>query len=221
MSTSQNSDPRLDQAAVTDESLLVAHEKAAGKQPDDGGHYRLMPLALLFVFSGFILFAGTYLGQFGGGFDPAVYDERGHSKKGKDATTAAAPADPLVLGKNVYNQVCMACHQATGQGLPGAFPPLAGSEWANGSEDRAIRIVLHGLQGPIKVKGADFNGAMPATGPGSGFNLNPEKIAAVLTYVRQEWGNSAPPVSPAKVAEIRAQEGNRVPWTAAELEKIP
>src|SRR5688572_1704891 len=122
MSTPLNSDPRLDQAAVTDESLLAAHEKMMGKQPDDKGHYRLMPLVLLFVFSGFIFFAGTYLGHYSGGFDPKVFDEHGHSTKGGKDGPAAAPADPLVLGKNVYNQVCAACHQVTGQGLPPAFP---------------------------------------------------------------------------------------------------
>lgn len=217
MSASPNSDPRLDQAAVTDESLLAAHEKLAGKQPDDKGHYRLMPLVLLFVFSGFIFFAGTYLGHYSGNFSPVVFDP--HGKPPKKGEGPAQPAvDPMVLGRNTYNQVCMACHQANGQGLPGAFPPLAESEWVTGPEDRAIRIVLYGLQGPIKVKGQDYNGAMPAAGPGSGFNLNAEKVAAVLTYVRSQWGNNAPEVSPAKVQEIRGQLGNRGPMTAAELQ---
>lgn len=221
MSTPSNSDPRLDQAAVTDESLLAAHEKLAGQQPDDKGHYRLMPLVLLFVFSGFIFFAGTYLGHYSGNFSPVVYDPHGKPPETGDGAPKAAPVDPIVLGRTTYNAVCMACHQANGQGLPGAFPPLVESEWVTGSEDRAIRIVLYGLQGPIKVKGQDFNGVMPAAGPGSGFNLNAEKVAAVLTYIRQEWGNSAPAVSAAKVQEIRGQLGNRGPMTAAELEQVP
>jgi mono/diheme cytochrome c family protein len=134
---------------------------------------------------------------------------------------AAVAVDPLVLGKNVYAQVCAACHQPTGLGLPPAFPPLAGSEWVSGSEERLIRIVLHGLQGPIKVKGVEYVGAMPAAGPGSGYNLSPEKVAAVLTYIRKEWGGIETPTAAAKVAEVRGKEGNRQPWTAAELEKIP
>lgn len=223
MSAASNSDPRLDQAAVTDESILSAHDLLAGKQPDDKGHYKLMPLVLLFAFSGFIFFAGTYLGHYAGNFSPAIYDE--HAKPPKEGASApAAPVDPIVLGKAVYTQVCMACHQVTGQGLPPAFPPLAGSEWVMGSEDRVIRIVLHGLQGPIKVKGADFGSVpMPALGPGTaGFNLSPERIAAVLTYVRQEWGNSAPPVSVDKVNQVRAEIGNRpTAWTAAELQQVP
>ncbi|MEX2044600.1 MAG: cytochrome c, partial [Opitutus sp.] len=134
---------------------------------------------------------------------------------------AAAPVDPIALGRNVYSTVCAACHQATGLGLPPAFPPLAGSEWVAGSEERIIRIVLHGLTGPIKVGGTEYNGMMPPAGPGSGFNLSPERIAAVLTYVRQEWGNQAPAVSAEKVSEVRGKEGTRAPWTAAELEKLP
>ncbi len=211
----ENRDPRIDQAAVTDESLLLAHEKFLGKQPDEKARYRLLPLNLLFVFSGLIFFGATYLGRYSGHFDPKVFDET--APRGA-AAAAAAPVDPVAMGRTVYTTVCAACHQATGQGLPPAFPPLAGSEWVNGSEERVIRIVLHGLSGPIKVAGTDYNSVMPAAGPGSGFNLSPEKIAAVLTYVRQEWGNSAPPVSVEKVREVQGQVGSRGPWTAAELE---
>lgn len=221
MSTPSPQDPRVDVAAVTDESLLSAHEKLLGEQPDEKARYRLMPLALLFIFSGLIFFGGTYLGRYSGHFKPEIYNENAVHGAGGTGAPPPATVDPLVLGKSVYGTVCAACHQGNGQGLPGAFPPLAGSEWVVGSEERAIRIVLHGLQGPIKVKGTDFVGAMPAAGPGSGFNLSPEKVAAVLTYIRQEWGNSAPPVSVEKVAEIRGKEGNHAPWTADELSKLP
>ncbi len=216
MSTPSQPDPRIDLSAVTDQSLLADHEKLLGKQPDDKGRYKLMPLALLFFFSGLIFFGGTYLGRYSGNFHPQVFNETVHPPKA-GAVVAAAPVDPIVMGRAVYNQVCASCHQPTGLGLAPVFPPLAGSEWVTGSEDRAIRIVLHGLQGPIQVKGVEYTGVMPAAGPGSGFNLSPERIAAVLTFIRQEWGNSAPPVSAARVSEIRAQAGNRGAWTAAEL----
>jgi mono/diheme cytochrome c family protein len=221
MSNSSQPDPRVDQAAVTDESLLAAHDKVLGPQPDEKARYRLLPLNLLFIFSGLIFFGGTYLGRYSGYFSPHIYNENMHPPKAGEAGPAAAAVDPLVLGKTVYGAVCAACHQPTGLGLPPAFPPLAGSEWVSGSDERIVRIVLHGLQGAIKVKGTEFNGVMPATGPGSGYNLSPEKIAAVITYIRQEWGNSGPPIAAAKVAEIRAKEGNRAAWTVAELEKLP
>src|SRR5471030_2956387 len=96
MSTLSNHDPRLDQSAATDESLLAAHEKVLGQQPDDKGHYRLLPLNLLFVFSGLIFFAGTYLNRFSGHFDPHIYTE--HAKPGQ--AVAAAPAlSPVDMGK--------------------------------------------------------------------------------------------------------------------------
>lgn len=220
MSSSKDPNPVQASTRASDDSLQADHEKVLGKQPDEKGNYRLLPLNLLFLLSAAILFAGTYLGRFSGYFHPKVYDEYGHPPKtGAEAATAAV--DPLVLGKNVYAQVCAACHQPTGMGLPPAFPPLAGSEWVAGSEERVIRILLHGLQGPIKVKGVDYIGAMPAVGPGSGYNLNPEKVAAVLTFVRKEWAGIDTPVSAAKVSEIRGKDGSRQPITVAELEKLP
>jgi mono/diheme cytochrome c family protein len=221
MSTPAQFDPRVDQAAITDESLLAAHEKMLGKQPDEKARYRLLPLGLLFLFSGLIFFGGTYLGRYAGHFDPLVYNE--NVKHSGGATAPAAAADPVEMGKKLFNNAaCNTCHQATGVGVPGAIPPLAGSEWATGPEERVIRIVLHGLQGPIKVAGTDYNSAMPAFGKvaGSAYNWTDDKVAAVLTYVRQEWGNKAGPITPEKVAEIRTKEGDHKPWNPADLEKL-
>lgn len=219
MSVPLNNDPRIDDAAITDETVITSHEKLLGRQPDEKARYSLMTLTLVFIFAGLILAGATYLGRFRGDFDPMVYNETAP----KQAAEAVA-ANPVEAGKKVYTTVCMACHQANGQGLPGAFPPLAGSEWVTGSEERLIRIALHGLQGPVKVKGADYNSLMPPTGrvPGSGFNLSDDRIAHVLTYIRQEWGNQAGPITPEKVAEVHTKEAARAtPWTAAELEKLP
>jgi len=220
MSTPFQSDPRVDQAAVTDASLLAAHEKLLGKQPDEKAHYRLMPLVLLFTFSGLIFFGGTYLGRYSGHFHPQVFNENSLPPKPVDPN-APKEVDMVALGRATYAAVCQSCHQPTGLGLAPVFPPLAGSEWALGSEERLIRIMLHGLTGPIKVKGTEYSNVMPATGPGSAFNLNAQKLAAVATFIRQEWGNQAAPVTTAKVDEVRGKEGNRGPWTVAELEKIP
>jgi len=116
------------------------------------------------------------------------------------------------------NAFSWACHQPTGLGLPGAYPPLAGSEWAQGPDERVIRIVLDGLSGPITVKGGQFNNSMPAFGP----LLRDEQIADVLTYVRSEWGNTAPAVSPDKAKEIRSAVASRSgPWSPDELLKLP
>ena len=221
-SSPNNSDPRLDQAAASDESLLAAHEKLLGKKPDEKAHYRLLPLNLLFVFSGLIFFAGTYLNKFSGHFDPKIYDEHALPHSG---AVEVVKVDPVVLGKKLFNNAaCNTCHQVTGLGQPGVYPPLAGSEWVMGSEERVIRIVLHGLQGKVTVKGTEFNtAAMPSFGKfdASGYKWSDDKIAAVLTYVRQEWGNTAGPITPEQVTAIHSKEGDHKPWTADELTKLP
>ena len=226
MSTPPNSDPRLEQAAATDESLLAAHEKLLGKKPDDQANYRLLPLNLLFVFSGLIFFAGTYLNLFSGHFDPHIYNEHALPHKGGDVKKVMTPEEVREYGKKLFNNAaCNTCHQPTGLGIPGTYPPLAGSEWVLGSEERVIRIVLYGLNGPVKVKGQDFPGTvpMPSFGKvaGSGFNWSDDKIAAVLTYVRSEWGNTAGAVSAEQVAAIHGKEGDHKAWTADELTKLP
>jgi len=214
-------DPRLEQAGASDESLQAAHEKLLGRKPDDGAHYKMLPLVLLFVFSGLIFYAGTYLNRYSVRYDGSVFDENGHSTKG---VVAAAKVDPLVLGRKNYEQVCVTCHLPTGVGQPGVYPPLAGSEWVNGSEERVIRIVLYGLQGPVKVKGTEYNATkMPVIGKvsGSPYNWSDEKIAAVLTYVRASFGNNSPAITAEQVAAIHAKEGDRKEWTQDELLKLP
>jgi mono/diheme cytochrome c family protein len=132
------------------------------------------------------------------------------------AYAVAAPSGPTDPGEQVFTTVCAACHQANAQGLPGAFPPLAGSEWVGADPETPIRVVLHGLSGPVKVKGADFNSMMPPP-PG----LDDEKIAAVLTYVRGHFGNTAGAVSKDQVAAVRASLGAQSnPFTADELTKL-
>jgi mono/diheme cytochrome c family protein len=221
MSTPPNQDPRVDQAAATDESLLAVHEKLLGKQPDEGAKYKLTPLVLLFVFSGLIFWAGTYLNRYSGHFDPEIFNENAHPVKGQ---VAAAPAlDPMKVGGGIYAQICAACHLPTGLGQPGTIPPLAGSEWVLGSEERVIRIVLYGLNGPVHVKGADYNSSMPVMGKvaGSGYNLSDDKVAAVLTYVRQSFGNTASPITAEQVAAVHAKEGDHKPMSQEELQKLP
>lgn len=123
----------------------------------------------------------------------------------KPGAAAGAGAD----GAAIYTARCVACHQATGQGLPGVFPPLAGSEWVTGGEKVLVQILLHGIEGPITVKGTTYNGAMPPLHE----QLDDAAIAAVGSYVRSQWGNAAPPVTAATVAEERKATSSRSgPW---------
>ncbi len=103
-------------------------------------------------------------------------------------------------GKVVYTQTCVACHQANGQGIPNAFPPLAKSDYLNKDTNRAIKTVINGLHGEIIVNGKKFNSAMPSQ------NLKDQQIADVLTYVYSSWGNNNTKVTPAMV---KAQRGKK------------
>lgn len=102
-------------------------------------------------------------------------------------------------GKTIYTQTCVACHQANGQGIPNAFPPLAKSDFLNKDTNRAIKAVLNGLHGPITVNGKKFNSAMPSQ------NLKDQQIADVLTYVYSSWGNNNTKVTPAMVKALRGK----------------
>ena len=143
------------------------------------------------------------------------------AKSAAKATASTTPAAQTAAqgpdGKVVYSTTCAACHQATGEGVEGTYPPLAGSEIVNGDENKVIRIVLHGLTGPVEVAGETYSGMMP---PWGGVLKDPE-LAAVLTYVRSTWGNKGAPVTVSKVAAIRAATASRTtPWTAAELANV-
>ena len=122
-------------------------------------------------------------------------------------------------GKIVYESVaqCVLCHNTDGTGKPGQAPPLVKSEWALGNPNRMIRIPVYGLSGPITIDGKEWNLSMPAMGAA----LSDEDVAAVLTYIRQSWGNKASDVTPEQVAAVRKQVGVRAqPWTAAELNAV-
>src|SRR6185369_10960882 len=123
-------------------------------------------------------------------------------------------------GQEIYEMACLPCHQPEGKGLPGVYPPLAGSEWVRGDSSSLIRILLHGLGGPITVAGQRFGVrpdaiAMPSLG-----GLTDEQIADVLTYVRNDYGEKAGNVSADEVKRIRSANQNReTPWRVEELGK--
>lgn len=121
-------------------------------------------------------------------------------------------------GGQLFATYCAACHGANGEGaMNGQFPPLSGSPWPLGNPDRAIKIVLHGLQGPVEVNGRTWNLEMPPQGAA----LPDEHIAAILTYVRSSWGNKADAVTPDRVKSIRAALANRSEsWKAPEILKL-
>ena len=219
MSDMNPNDPRVDQAEASDEGLLDSHERLLGRHPDDGARYRLLPIAILFTLSGLILFAGTYLNRYTGHYSATIFDENAKPTNGP----LVVKVDPIAMGKSQFNAVCITCHQATGLGVAGIYPPLAGSEWVNGPSARVIRIVLYGLKGEIHVQGKVFSAAaMPVFGQvaGSAYSWNDEKVAAVLTYVRQEWGNKSPAVTADEVSAVRKALGDRKEMSEGELQGV-
>lgn len=129
----------------------------------------------------------------------------------------AAGGGARIDGAALFASLCAACHQASGQGLPGVFPPLAGSEWAQGKDSTVSAIVLYGITGSVHVKGQLYNGAMPTFKD----QLSDAQIAAVLTHVRSQWGNSAPAVSEQTVAQAREQHKARTGPFGGEKELPP
>lgn len=117
-------------------------------------------------------------------------------------------------GKQLYTAVCAGCHQTSGFGAEGIAPPLVDSEWVLGAPDRAVRILQHGVTGPIRVNNRLFSMEMPPLGAA----LDDESIAGVLTYLRREWGHTSSAVSSAQVNAIRSRISQRTaPWTEGEL----
>ncbi len=119
--------------------------------------------------------------------------EAQHLNEQVEVTKAKNKEEQIKLGKVVFSQSCAACHQADGKGVPGAFPPLAASDFLNKDMKRAVGVVKNGFSGPITVNGEKFNGVMPSLG------LSDEDIANVLTYVYSTWGNSKKVVNPSDV----------------------
>jgi len=128
---------------------------------------------------------------------------------------AAGIAAQVKAGEGVYQTVCLACHQADGKGLPGAFPPLAGSDYLLGDKDRAVGVVVRGLEGEVVVNGVKYNSVMPAM-----TQLSDQEIADALTYAMNSWGNQGGAISVAQVAAVRAKAAAE-PKTAASPTQHP
>jgi putative membrane-bound dehydrogenase-like protein len=152
----------------------------------------------------------------GDGFGDAMVTAIGAQPESSEPEARKFKPDPAVhkRGQEVYTRTCIACHGPEGLGTPGAFPPLAGSDWPTGDPTLPIKIVLHGMQGEVEVNGEKYNNIMAPLG-----NLPDQEIADVLTYVRQSWGNDAGPVNAATVKKVRAETKRDTPWTSSELGK--
>lgn len=204
-----------DELNVRDVHGAILREK---DDPRDG--YEPIPLWLVSLFMALVFWGGAYLAFNSGGFESTVFNPSQVSWSGGGGA-AKGPPDPKVVGKRLFTANCVACHQATGLGVAGQFPPLVESEWVLTEgwhgDNHLISILLHGLQGPIQVKGATYNGAMPPWK-----QLKDDQIAAILTYIRSEWGNNESLITAEQVAKIREESAAQTePYTQAQLQAIP
>ncbi len=185
-------------------------------------------LSVMIVGALVLILGGGQLFTASNGFRDSIYIQQGYTPAprpslGDDDAGAVQVAwieDWMSEGKKVYNN-CIACHQASGMGMPGQFPPLVGSEWVDGGTKRLAAILLHGINGPFRVAGQVYNQPMPPWG-----TLNDEKIAQVSTYIRREFG-SLPEgedgvVTTEMVKAAREElKDQTVPYVEAELLAIP
>jgi len=180
------------------------------------------PLWAMFLFFVVAIVAGGQLGPMAGSWRFDVSNPFSIANGGMDprpgADGAGAALDPFALamkkGASGY-AVCGGCHQGNGAGLPGQFPPLAGSEWVNTGTERLIRVVQHGLVGAINVKGQGYNtpGGMQAFGAA----MSAQDLANVLTYIRNSWGNEGTMITKEMVQKVRDEEKRTTQWTEADL----
>jgi mono/diheme cytochrome c family protein len=174
--------------------------------------YLICGFALFMAGSSFLGLSDFGLGMLDQGPGGAVAPSR------EQAQTQVA-SSPMDIGKALYGGNCANCHQGSGAGEPGSYPPLVGSEWVIGSKERLAAIMLAGVSGPITVKGATFSTQVM---PGWSGNFTDEKMAAIMTYIRGTWGNTANAVKTEEVAAARTKFTAHLstPYSEADLKAI-
>ena len=207
--------------AVRETHSAIVREKAeplVGREP--------LSLWLITIYGLAVFFGGAYLGRYAGNWSGDGLDYLGGAPRvatrpgaGGGGTEQAAELTPFDKGKKIFSANCATCHQANGLGVAGQYPPLAGSEIVNGGSRRPVMIVLKGLQGPLTVKGQHYGSAVMQPWEKT---LTDQKIADVLTYVRQEWGNKGGPISAEGVAALRKELAGRTEsWTEPDILAVP
>jgi mono/diheme cytochrome c family protein len=176
-----------------------------------------IPSWLIVIFCLLFFWGQLYISDHAGGFERQVYAPFGSTNEVADANPKNEADKFRLIGKDIFDKTCAACHQPNGLGKEGMAPPLAASEWVLApSPNRMCHIDLYGLNGPITVEGKQWNLAMVAWKD----SYNDEQIAAVITYIRSSWGNNASACTAAQVAAAR-KEGHSGPETSTELLSLP
>ena len=164
---------------------------------------RPMPVAALLVAAAMVIWAVVYILS----TEPLTLSQFGDQRTRAELSGPVAAAGGAVDGKALYAAQCAACHQATGAGLPGVFPPLDGSEWVLGEPRVLANILLHGITGEITVKGNKYQGAMPAFP-----QLSDAELAGIASFIRSNWSNKAEPLQAELFAKERADGSRTTPF---------
>lgn len=164
---------------------------------------RPMPVAALLVAAAMVIWAVVYILS----TEPLTLSQFGDQRTRAELSGPVAAAGGAVDGKALYAAQCAACHQATGAGLPGVFPPLDGAEWVQGEPRVLANILLHGITGEITVKGNKYQGAMPAFP-----QLSDAELAGIASFIRSNWSNKAEPLQAELFAKERADGSRTTPF---------
>lgn len=209
----KQTDPNT-QSELSDTAIQEVHEALLKDKELPAEGFSLLPIILIFLFAGVCFWGGIYIVNHGGDFRWDAYDP---DYAYHDAVVSIPEKSLFEIGEKVFTNQCAQCHQSNGQGVIGVYPPLVASQWVTGHQEVLARILINGMNGKVLVLGKTYNGNMPAFGP-SGLNLKAKQIAGVLTYIRQEWGNTASEVTEGTMVDYMAQYSARTsPWTAEEL----
>ena len=172
---------------MSDEPKKSSSEQRLREKEDPNESNRPLPWFLVMSLGAMAMWGAFYIYSTPSGEESAFGDQRTVANLRPPVVLAGAA--PAVDGKQLYAAKCAACHQGSGLGVAGVFPPVAASEWVIGDEKILTNILLHGVNGEMIVKGITYKGAMPAWK-----SLSDDELAAVLTYIRSDWGNAAPPI---------------------------
>ena len=164
-----------------------AQRQRENEDPDEG--IRPLPWFLVMFLGAMAMWGAFYIYITPSGEASAYGDQRTVATL-RPAVLAVGASIATADGKQIYAGKCSACHQANGAGLAGVFPPLTASEWVLGNDKVLINILLHGVNGEMVVKGNTYNGAMPAWK-----SMSDDELAAVMSYIRTDWGNQGAPIT--------------------------
>jgi mono/diheme cytochrome c family protein len=198
-------------------SVSEVHASVRREKEDPQAGLEPATIRVFAICAVFLMIGGAYLGANGGFNSSSVMP--GYTPVPPLGVAVGGEKDPkeewLKGGKKKFS-TCAGCHMLNGQGKPGQYPPLAGSEWVTGGTERLAALILHGLGGPITVKGQSYPGTelMPAHKE----SFSNEEIAQVMSFIRNSWGNEASFVTGEMVSVAKEKYADRAgPFTAADL----